>query len=118
MSLEAIRAVRLQNARPGVVSLVIGPVPRWFEDDEQAIVIPEDCTPEFLDWRPVIGLSLAVFQTKPLPDLTLRVIAAANAAGARFYGAADHTGAYPLTADATDEQARNLRRTWSLLCQS
>lgn len=118
MSLAALAAVRRQNVRPAVVSLIVGPKPKWWDDDERTVHIDEGSTPEFLDWRPVVGVPLAVFQTKPLPELTLRAMEAARKAGARFYGAADRTGVYPMTVDATDEHAMNLQRTWELLCRS
>lgn len=118
MSLDAIRAVRRQGLRPGFVSLVVGPVPRWLDDDETVVLIPEDASPEFMDWRPVVGVNLAVFQTRPLPALTLRAIKAAEAAGAAFYGAADAAGVYPMVKNPTDEHRRHLQKTWELLCKS
>jgi hypothetical protein len=118
VSLSAIRAQRLDNVKPALVSLVIGPAPAWFDDDETAIVIPEHASPEFMDWRPVVGLTLAVFQTKPLPELTLRVIGEIERAGANLFGYADHTGAHPLTLGATDAHRANLQRTWESLCKS
>lgn len=118
MSLDAIRSVRRQGFRPGLVWLVIGPVPRWLDDDETVVLIREDSTPEFMDWRAVVGIKLAIFQTRLLPAMTLRAIKAAEAAGARFYGAADATGVYPMVNEPTDEHRRNLQKSWEMLCKS
>lgn len=118
MSLEAIRKLRLQRAKPGLVWLVIGPAPKWLEDDATVIRLAPDAAPEFMDWRPVIGLTLAVFQTAPLADLALRAIDAAAAAGAVFFGAADHSGTYPMVEGAGPEHHLALRRAWEHLCRS
>lgn len=118
MTLQAIAKVRRKGVKPGVVSVVIGPVPAWFDDDEGAIVVREGDTPEAMDWRPVIGVWVALFQTKQLPDLTIRTLDALKNAGAKCYGLADHTGTYPTVMNAGEEHHANLARTWRQLCRS
>lgn len=118
MSLAAIRKVRQQGFKPGVVNMVIGPAPRWLDDDESVVKIAADSRPERMDFRPLVGVPVAVFQTQPLPDVTLRAIDAANAAGATFVGFADDSGTYPALTNETERVALSLRRTWEQLCQS
>jgi hypothetical protein len=118
MSLAAIRSVRLRGHRPGVVTVVIGPIPGWMDDDEQHIVIGENDNPAAMDWRPVVGLWLALFQTARLPELTASVMDHADAAGAKFFGAADHTGTYPMVLNSGPEHHAVLRSSWENLCLS
>lgn len=118
MSLSAIRSVRLNGRRPGVVTVVIGPAPKWLDDDAQHIVIAEGDTPSLMDWRPVVGLWLALIQTARLPELAASVMDHADAAGAKFFGAADHTGTYPTVMNAGPEHHAVLRNTWENLCTS
>lgn len=118
MSLSAIRSVRMRGHRPGVVTVVVGPVPRWVDDDERHIVIGEKDSPERMDWRPVVGLWLAILQTARLPELTAAVMDQAQAAGAKFFGAADHTGTYPMVMNAGPEHHAVLRSSLEALCNS
>lgn len=119
MSLAALRSCRLNGTRPdGVVWVVIGPAPRWLDDDASVVVVPENAKPERTDWRPLVGLWVALFQTMPLADLTLRTLRELERVGAKLYGAADHTGAHPLVAQPTQDHRINLRRVWESLCKS
>lgn len=118
MSLEAIARMRRQGYKPAVVFVVIGPCAP-VDDDAGMVLIREGDRPESMDWRPVVGLHLAILQTRLLPDLLLKVIDAASAAGATFYGLTDASGAtHPLAPDAGPKDHANLRRAWEQVCPS
>ena len=119
MSLEAIRQLRRRGQKPdGVVLVLLGDRPRWLDDDASLVVIRPADEPRFMDWRPMVGLWAAVFTADNQPPArTLSVLNALEGAGAKFFGAADATGAYPMTVGAGDEHRWCLQRTREALCR-
>jgi hypothetical protein len=118
MSLEAIRDLRLQGQKPsGVVTVLIGRRPRVVHSDRMLVVVRAKDDPRFIDWRPLVGLTVAVFSATTDPFRILAVLEALEAAGARFFGAADPSGTFPMVAGAGVEHHRALRGMWEALCQ-
>lgn len=117
MSLQSLRAARLDRQKPGVVMVVIGDLPAWFDYDAGTIVIRPTDEPRSMDWRPMVGLLAAVFTIVQRPDLTLAVLDSLQAAGAKLFGAASDLGVFPLLTDAPEEHERLLRRGWEALCR-
>lgn len=118
MSLEAIRDLRRAGQKPtGVVQVLIGRWPKWLEDDMHLVVIRPKDDPRFMDWRPLVGLSVAVFSAETKPARTLAVLEAIEAAGAKFFGAADPNGVYPMTVGAGQAHEAVLHASWRALCR-
>lgn len=118
MSLDSIRKLRLAGQKPsGVVTVLLGQRPRWFADDATSVIVRPVDDPRLMDWRPLVGLWVAVFVAGTQPDRFLALLQALEAAGVKFFGAADEAGTYPLVVDATDQHHNNLYRTWVALCR-
>lgn len=118
MSLDAIRTLRRAGQKPsGVVTILLGERPRWLEDDATVVVVRPADDPRLMDWRPLVGLWVATFSRGLQPERLLGVLAGLESVGAKLFGAADASGAYPMTLGAGEEHRRNLQSTWELLCR-
>lgn len=118
MSLDALRKLRRAGHQPvAPVWIVIGNRPRWLEDDATVVVVRDADDPRFMDWRPVLGLLVAIFALDQEPTRQLQVLEAVQLAGARIFGCADTTGAYPLLEGADARHEAVLRHAWEGLCQ-
>lgn len=117
MSLETLRHWRLTGHKPrGSILVVIGDVDPRIDAENVVIVKPSD-NPRTMDWRPLVGLTAAIFTMQPLPHLTVAVLDALQAARVKLFGAADHEGVYPLLENADESHELLLQRTWRLLCR-
>lgn len=117
MSLQALREVRLNRRKPGVVLVVIGADAEPPMDGFSVVLVREDDDLRHMDWRPMLGVLAVVLTVKPLPHLTIAVLDALQAAGAKLFGAASDLGTFALQADADESHERLLRRAWELACQ-
>lgn len=118
MSLQALREVRLSRRKPGVVLVVIGAERDLPMDEFSVVTVREGDEPRRMDWRPMLGVLAVVLTVRPLPHLTIAVLDALQAAGAKLFGAASDLGTFPLLQDADESHDRLLRRAWELACQS
>ena len=90
MSLESIRAMRRAGFAPdGPVVVLIGKRPKSVDDSAALVVV--DGSPR-QDWRPLVGVRVALIQPLARPELAQRVIQAAHDAGCEFVGSADPMG--------------------------
>jgi hypothetical protein len=117
MSLRALRETRLARQKPGVVMVVIGELPEWFDYDPGTIVVRPGDDLRRMDWRPMVGLLAAVFLIGQDLQRFLDVLDALRKAGAVLFGAANFAGVHPLLTDANEEHERLLKRAWEQLCQ-
>jgi hypothetical protein len=118
MSLEAVRKMRRAGHKPQVVMVVVGQPSDLIQDDAGIVIVRPTDSPAAMDWRPLIGVVVAVYTLSPLPHLTIAVLDALQAAGAKLFGAADRSGVYALLEGADEQHERLLRRSMELLCQS
>ena len=119
MSLATLRTMRLQRLRPAdVVTVLIGQRPKWKEDSAALVVIPDDAQPGLMDFRPLVGLWVALVMAGDNYPLASKTMKAIEAAGAKLFGAALPCGTYPCIENPTQEHHRVLGATWNLLCQS
>jgi hypothetical protein len=118
MSLKVIRQLRRHGQKPsGVITVLAGQAPRWLEDDAGVVVVRAADDPRFMDWRPLVGLWVAVFSAHQEPARMLALLEALHQVGVKFYGMVDHTGAYPTVLEPTERHELNLQRTWEALCR-
>lgn len=121
MSLQNISDMRLQRVRPsGMVSVVIGEVPAALKSP-LVIELKPGSQPQFLDWRPVVGLWVAFFNKAEDWAVMDRAVEAAEKAGAKLLGFAYRNAAYTLaTFQNKDDEAKAtglLRREMEALCK-
>jgi len=116
MSLQALRDFRMTGKRPAApVILIVGAKPKWLADSHATVLIGDQCRPEELDLRPLVGLWVAVVMTKPLHDLTTRLLTAMQRAGAKAYGLVTERGDVAMgVAEPTQAHELNLRQIWEL----
>lgn len=118
MSLQRIRDLRLRGQKPkGVVTVLLGTKPRWLDDGPGLVVVRATDDPRFMDWRPLVGLFVAVIAAQVEPDRMLATLDGLSAVGVRFFGIADPTGFYPLLVGANDAHRESLRKEWEALCR-
>lgn len=118
MSLNSLRDLRRARRRPDeVIQIIVGPKPRWRDDTAGIVHIPVTATPEEMDWRPVVGLWVAVFVTCSDWEFGKRVLDQLEAAGARLFGAADPQKTYAMAVGADEGHHASLKNSMELLCQ-
>lgn len=114
MSLDLIRAVRRRGGRPdGPVTVLIGHKPQWLVDDLHHVCLTASSRVADMDFRPLIGLWVAVLLNEPLREQALRVLQAMEAVTANPYGLVleDGTVCMGIT-DPTPAHVANLRAVW------
>lgn len=117
MSLEALRQLRRRGSRPdGVITILVGQLPKWRRDSAAFVHIAPDARIDQIDWRPLVGLWVAMFVTTRDTAAAAALLRCLEGVKVKFYGAADHSGTYPCVADATERHHTNLRATWEALC--
>lgn len=118
MSLQDLREMRLQRQRPStVITVFIGKRPKWKNDGPTLVVIPADATPSLMDFRPLVGLWVALVLANDDYALAGKVLDALKAAGAKIFGAAYPCGIYPCVENPTQDHHRVLFETRELLCR-
>lgn len=118
MSLELLRALRMQRQKPaGVVSIILTNKPLSVDDSPALVVIKPTDEPQFMDLRPLVGLAVAVYSRDASPDQFLRLLDALEALKCKFFGAVTEDFVLPMLKDATPKHAELLSRSWSTLCQ-
>lgn len=116
MSLEALREMRRQGARPDVPVLVlVGRRPAHLEDSARLIFVDESTRVADMDLRPLVGLWVAVLLLDPLLDQAERLLSAMEEHKAKPYGLVMADGTVHMgIAEPTPEHELNLFRTWEL----
>lgn len=113
MSLHSLRQHRLQGSVPaGVVKVVVGKRLPAINARPDVIAVDAPDQPALMDWRPVVGLPLALFVCRGADPLAERVLDALMPAGCRLLGSAWHDAI-----ESTDEAIKPvLHRMWEALC--
>jgi hypothetical protein len=92
MSLDTLRAMRMNHRRPARVFVIIGQAPQGLSDEPDTVVIRANDNPRLMDFRPLIRLPVNVIDSgshDALMDLTLDAV---SAAGGRIEGIAGSAG--------------------------
>lgn len=117
MSLESICRLRRHRQKPsGVVSIVFSDKPLQVEDSTGLVVIRSTDEPQFMDFRPLVGLSVALYGRGDVEAQMLRAIDALEVVKCKFFGAVTEKFVLPMTADATPRHTELLAESWSALC--
>lgn len=117
MSLDSIRALRMNRQKPaGVVSIVFTDKPLPVDDSEGLMVIRSMDEPQFMDLRPLVGLWVALYGHDADSVQMLRTVDALQALKCKFFGAVTEGFVLPMTADHTPRHTELLTESWKLLC--
>lgn len=116
MTLQAIRDVRKTGLKPGVVFVVIGDIAPPMDEFRVVVVRPTD-DPERMDWRPMLGLTAAVFVLGSFSLLATAVLDALQPLRVDLFGVASADDAGPVFTVSNESHERLLRRAWELLCR-
>jgi hypothetical protein len=122
MNLQDIRELRMQRVKPsGVIALVVGKVPAWHRSHLDVIQVLPGSQPQLSDWRPLVGLWVAVYETTKDAATMAALGDALDKAGAKLFGVVLNGVAHAL-AKFPDEQSKQqaeflMADTWSDLCK-
>lgn len=123
MSLQDILEIRMNGMKPqGVVSLVIGEVPEALRGNPMYVELAPGSNPKTMDWRPLVGVWVAIFHIRTDWPMVNAVADALEAANVKLFGYADANGRHALVVDEDAELSRGITmaliKSWGMLCQS
>lgn len=111
MSLQAIREMRMNRAKPsGVLSVVIGRVGPLHRGDPEVIELLPGCNPELMDWRPTVGLWMNFYHLDTDPKVMNAAFESALKAGAKVMGYAHRDAVGALCDFSTADDEKKLER--------
>ena len=117
MSLELIRALRMNRQKPdGVVSVVVADKPLPVPDSASVVVIRSTDQPQFMDFRPLVGVWVAVYSRNADAAHVMRLMDALHAAKVKFFGVVNEEFVLPMTTSPTPRHTELLTNCWSRLC--
>jgi hypothetical protein len=121
MSLDHIRDMRIARKKPsGIVTVVIGSLPKKFRTDPLMVEIKAGVNPSLLDLRPLVGVWVAAILIEGQQAALDQAIEALAKAGAKLFGFACEGKAETLCSfdDSYDQQKAKsvLYREWGALC--
>lgn len=95
MSLETLTRLRQSGRSPAALWVVVGNCPKSIRELPDTIAV--DANPDSMDWRPVVGLHVDVFDLSDDPMLLLRTMDAIEAAKPKCIGVACNEGVLGLS---------------------
>jgi hypothetical protein len=97
MSLQSLSRLRVQGGAPKAIWVVVGNCPESIRDLPDTIAVTEK--PSAMDWRPVVGLHVDVFDLSNDNTLLGETIDAIEKASPKAVGVACDAGTVGLTQD-------------------
>ena len=112
MSLQDLAYLRISGKVPAAVWVVVGDRPNVAMEGPDIVMISPKCDVRRMDFRPLIGLHVDVFENGDYADLFNATALAIDAAKPKSTWLATRNGVDGVS----DEHEALLRRTWELLC--
>lgn len=112
MSLQDLTYLRISGKVPAAVWVVVGDRPQMQMDGPDMVHIRPTDDVKRMDFRPLIGLHVDVFENGDYPELFEAAAQAIDAAKPKSTGLVSKAGVSGLN----DQHEAMLRRTWELLC--
>lgn len=106
MSLQSLTTMRRGGSAPAAIWVVVGDCPESIKAMPDTIAVAE--RPDAMDWRPVVGLHVDVFDLSGDPMLLLRTMDAIEAAAPKAIGVACDQGVLGLS----EQHERAMTRIW------
>ena len=95
MSLESLTQLRKSGGKPAALWVVVGKCPQSIRSLPDTIAV--DGNPDAMDWRPVVGLHVDIFDLSDDAMLLLRTMDAIEAANPKAIGVACTEGVMGLS---------------------
>ncbi len=112
MSLQDLTYMRIDGKVPTAVWVVVGDRPRLALDGPDMVTISPKDDVRRMDFRPLIGLHVDVFENGDYPELFAATALAIDAAKPKSTGLANRNGSDGVS----PAHEAILKRTWELLC--
>lgn len=112
MSLQSLIELRKSGQVPNAVWVLIGAKPKWLIDSPSIVAVDVTQDHLSLDFRPLIGLHVDVFELSRDDAFCERVENAIDAAKPKITGLATRHGISGLN----DQHVDVLRKAWEMLC--
>lgn len=112
MSLQSLAEMRRSGRVPNAVWVLIGVVPKWIGDSPSIVTIDVRQDPLIIDFRPLVGLHVDVFEICCDDAFCERIGRAIDASKPKSSGLASRHGFSGLN----DHHVEVLRKAWELLC--
>lgn len=106
MSLQSLTRLRVQGGAPKAIWVVVGNCPESIRELPDTIAVTEK--PAAMDWRPVVGLHVDVFDLSGDDWLLLQTMDAIEAAKPKAMGVACNAGVLGLS----EQHERAMSRIW------
>lgn len=106
MSLASLTALRATGRAPAAIWVVVGSCPDSIKSMPDTIAVA--AKPAAMDWRPVVGLHVDIFDLSDDPMLLLGTMDAIEAAGPKAIGVACAEGVMGLS----EQHERVMTRIW------
>ncbi len=112
MSLQDLTYLRISGKVPSAVWVVVGDRPRLTLNGPDIVTISPKDDVRRMDFRPLIGLHVDVFENGDYPELFEATALAIDSAKPKTTGLACRSG----TSGVSQAHELILKRTWELLC--
>ena len=112
MSLKDLTRLRVSGKVPSAVWVVVGDRPRMSLEGPDLVYIAPNEDVRRMDFRPLVGLHVDVFENGDYPELFNATARAIDAAKPKSTGLATRHRADGIN----DKHEALLRRTWEMLC--
>ena len=115
MSLDTLKKLRIDGYKPKAVHVLVGDAPKWANADVDMVCIKHGALVKGMDFRPLVGLPVSIFQLGDCNPLLLETIRAVEAVKPECLAIAANTGAVGLNPEHERVLERLQRR---YLCKS
>ena len=92
MSLESLKNLRIDGYKPKAVHVLVGDFPEWANADSDTVCIKPDAILKSMDFRPLVGLPVSVFEIGKFRSLLWKTIHAVEAAKPELLSVASNDG--------------------------
>lgn len=111
MSLESLKKLRIAGYTPSFMQVLVGNIPAWWVDGTDSVTVRPGQSPEAMDWRPVVGLHVDIFELGSHADLLERTGKAVDKSKGRIAGLARKG----LFVGVNPAHERTLKKMWELI---
>lgn len=112
MSLDTLKKLRIDGYKPKAVHVLVGDAPKWANADADTVCIKHGASVKSMDFRPLVGLPVSIFQLGDCNLLLLETIHAVEAVKPELLAIAANAGAVGLNPEH-ERILENLQRRYA-----